>query len=318
VRALPGIEAAGATSYEPFGGGFFAMYAYGEGHPRLGPNGDPVIRVRHVSPDYFRSLGVGMLAGREFADSDQAGAAPVVIVNQKAVDLYWPGQNGLGKHIASSGDNIQREVVGIIPNLKQNALNRDVEPELYFPYMQVPWASMSLTLRTRVEAGATLAAVRRELDDLDRDQPITDVRTLEEQIVRSTARARFNAVLTAVFAGLGLLLAIVGIYAVMQYWVAQRTREIGIRLALGASRRSIGWLVLREGAWLALIGIAAGIAGALGCARLIARMLFAVAPRDPVTLIAVAAAFAGIATLASCVPAWKATRTDPMVALRTE
>jgi ABC-type antimicrobial peptide transport system permease subunit len=124
--------------------------------------------------------------------------------------------------------------------------------------------------------------------------------------------------LTAVFAGLGLLLAIVGIYAVMQYWVAQRTREIGIRLALGASRRSIGSLVLREGAWLALMGIAAGIAGALGCARLIARMLFAVAPRDPVTLIAVAAAFAGIATLASCVPAWKATRTDPMVALRTE
>jgi putative ABC transport system permease protein len=318
VRTLPGIEAAGATSYEPFGGGIYGIYAFGEGHPRLGARGDPVIRVRHVSPDYFRSLGVGLLAGREFAASDTKNSAPVILINQKAVDLYWPGENGLGKHIASSGDSIQREVVGIIPNLKQNALNRDVEPELYFPYTQVPWSWMTLTLRTPVDAGAALAAVRRELDRFDRDQPITDVRTLDDQIFRSTARARFNAALTAVFAGLGLLLATVGIYAVMQYWVVQRTREIGIRMALGASRRTIGALVLRQGALLALMGIAAGIAGAIGSARLLATMLFSVAPRDPLTLLAVAAAFAGIAILASCLPAWKATRTDPMVALRME
>jgi putative ABC transport system permease protein len=256
--------------------------------------------------------------GRAFTAGDDAGRPRVVMVNETAVRRFWPRENPIGKHILVGRAATPSEVVGVMGDVRNVGVAVDVQPEIYLPFAQLPWPSMHLVVRTAGDPRAFVAAVRRRVLALDRDQPMTAIHTMDEVLETAAAQPRFTTSLLGALSGTALLLAIVGIYGVISYSVSERTQEMGIRIALGAERADILRLVLRQGLMVALGGIAIGLAASLALTRLLGSMLYQVSATDPMTFVGGSVLFALVALVASYIPARRATRVDPMVALRYE
>ena len=274
-----------------------------------------------VSDDYFRSLGLRLVRGRVFTERDAANAPPVAIISESMARRYFAGQDPIGKRMKQSAPNLKNpwmEIVGVVADTKYQGLDSEGGAAYYKPYAQSFNLRAYLVARSNTPGSGLASALRREIHAADPDVVVTQVSTMEQAIFESVARPRFRTVLIGVFAGLALLLAAMGIYGVIAYSVAQRTQEIGVRMALGARRTDVLSLVVRQGAALALIGIGIGLVGALAVTRSLSSLLFAVSATDPFTFIVVPAVLAAVALLASFLPALRATRIDPLIALRYE
>jgi putative ABC transport system permease protein len=321
VERLPGVQSAGFTFRGPMRGGWGSVYETPEG-----PGSEPDFRGREadfepVSLRYFETLGIPILKGRAFTPADKEGAPPVAIVNQVLARKLFPNGDTVGHRIRRSGARDWETIAGVVGEVHLQSQTEKVHPQVFFPAAQTslyPVHVADFAIRT---AGAPLAIVRdvqRQVWAIDKDQPVTRVETLEEVVSASVAQRRFQAALLLLFASVALALAVVGVYGVISYAVAQRTPEIGLRLALGAQRHNILGLTMARALGPILAGLAAGLAGALAASRLLISLLFEVKPSDPATF-ALVAAMLGVVALGAClIPARRATRVDPMVALRYE
>ena len=265
-------------------------------------------------------MGIRLLRGRAFTWADKQGSLPVAIINEAAAMQYWPNEDAMGKQVKLEDGSapVWRQVVGLVGNVRQDSLVKAGRPEVYAPLLQVPVPYMVLAIRTRVNPAAFTAAVRHAVMAVDKDQPLFQIKTMEQVVGDSVAGRRFQMSLLAIFATIALGLAAIGIYGLMSYTVSQRTHEIGIRMALGAERGDILHLVVRRGIMLAIVGVALGTGGAFLLTRLLSGMLYGVGVNDPTTLLSVATLLTGVAALASYIPARRATRVDAMIALRYE
>jgi putative ABC transport system permease protein len=316
AAALPGVQSASATSYVPLSGAFRFVFFCPEGRVCEGIGKDPVIAQRQITPGYFETTRTPLRRGRAFTAADTAQSRPVVIVNETTARRYWPGADPIGKHLMNSRDRVQREVVGVAADVKFRSLDAPNIEEMYLPLAQSPWPSMTVLVRSPADAGPIVAAVRQELARLDPDIAVSGVQSLDEIVSGSVAQPQLVERVVAVFAVLALVLASIGIYGVMSYSVAERTREFAVRMALGAGPREILRLVLGEGLGLTLAGMAVGLATSLAVTRLMASLLFGVSATDPVTFGIALVVLAATALLASFVPARRGMRLSPVRALR--
>jgi putative ABC transport system permease protein len=319
VRGLPGVQAATVASALPLGaGGFYLGRSFlAEGRPEPPAGIDVAASWNVIGPQYFRTLGMPLRAGREFDERDLASSTPVMIVNQRFVDLMFPGENPLGRRVRSWRDeNLYREIVGVVDNVRYFAATDTLRGLVYVPHTQNTWSVMNLLVRTSREPRALVPAIRSTVARLDADLAAADIQTMEEAHHASLATPRFTALLVGVFAVLALLLAAVGVYGVLAFAVAQRTREIGVRVALGAHRAHVLRLIAADSARLIVPGIMIGLAGAWLATRLLRNLLFEIKPGDPVTLGVVVVVLAATAILAAALPARRAARVDPMTVLR--
>jgi putative ABC transport system permease protein len=323
IRALPGVESASTILPLPLSGSNMVTSFDVEEHPL--PEGQrPGAPVRVIATDYFKTMGIPVRGGRVFDERDRFESAPVVIVNERFANKYFPGQNVVGKRIKpgfsadDSGDKM-REIVGVVGNVKHLSLKNEDSPEMYLPQTQIPFSILSIVVRTSVSNPTALTnSLRKELAAMDATIPLTSVRVFDEYISRSLARPRFNTLLLSIFAGTALLLTAIGIYGVMAYSVAQRTSEIGIRIALGAGKSSIFRLVVGQAMMLVAISLVLGLVGAFAATRLLNSLLFGVGASDPATFVAIVLLVSVVAFLAAWLPARRATRVDPIIALRAE
>jgi putative ABC transport system permease protein len=320
VVALPGVESAAVVNYLPLGGSNSSDAFLIEGVAEPPPGQEFEGRYRVCTPDYFQTMGIAIRKGRRFTDQDKAGTQPVIIVNETLAQRFWPNQEAAGKRMRFYGPldkNPWMQVVGVVQDVKHE-LNLPVTPDYYLPHAQDPWTAMVLVAKTKVEPMALAGPIRQEVWSIDKGQPVFDVRTMIEVRAISVALYSASSVSLGIFGGVALLLAAVGIYGVMAYAVSQRTHEIGIRMALGARGRDVLQLVVKNGMTLALIGIVVGIGGAWGLTRFLASLLVGVSPTDALTLSAVSLCLLLVALLACYIPARRATKVDPLVALRYE
>ncbi|HLL77414.1 MAG TPA: ABC transporter permease [Pyrinomonadaceae bacterium] len=321
MRALPGVRAAGAVSVLPMSGqnqsGSFSI----EGRP-VAPNESMPHGDRWAAThDYFNAMGIPLLRGRYFSERDAEDAPGVAIVDETMARKYWPNEDPVGKRISFEGGAANpkwREIVGVVGHVKHRGLEGESRTQYYVPHPQNPNSSMFLVAQAGGDPAALAAPVREAVRSLDRDLPVYRVTTMERLVADSLAQRRFSMLLFGVFAGVALLLAIVGLYGVLSYTVAQRTHEIGIRMALGARASDVLRLVVGQGLWLTLLGVALGLAGALALTRLMAGLLYGVSAFDPATFAVVALLLTAVALLACLIPARRATRVDPTTALRAE
>jgi putative ABC transport system permease protein len=322
VRNLPGVVEAGATTNIPFGSnwstGSFTVEGYQPPEGQPSPWGD----LRLVTPGFFEAMKVSLVKGRYFTDADREGSVPVVIVDREQVRRYWPDTDPIGKRV-TFGDPDEGEVewitvVGVVDHTAHEGLDAERRVQLYFPYAMNPRPQMTLAIRTAADPAAIVNQVRDAVRSVDPDQPISQVFALEALMDRALGQRRLLMYLLLTFALLALVLSAVGIYGVMSFDVTRRSQEMGLRMALGAARGSVLALVLRQGLMLALLGILLGLTGAFALTRVIEAQLFDVAPRDPATFVLVAAVLAVVAAAATLIPALRATRVDPVEALRYE
>ena len=323
VTAVPGVEAAGVSSLLPLGGRDIFNTFNIAGRPAFGPGQQQGARSYMVSPDYFRAMSIPLRRGRAFSASDTRGAQPVIIVNEAFARKYFPEGNALGESLILDDANNQplppREIVGVVGSVRYEGLNDKEQPEYYVPFAQSPDTSGEIVVRSSAGDAASLAStVRAALKEVDANLLIWETRTMDELVSRSVAPQRFNVMLLGLFAALALVLASVGIYGVMSYTVAQRTHEIGIRMALGAQAADVLRLVVRQGMLLALAGVGIGLAAAFALTRVMSSLLFGVSATDATTFVTVPALIVTVAFLACFIPALRATRVDPMMALRYE
>ena len=326
LRAIPGVESVTTTWPLPLSGSNNTSSFDIEERPA--PEGQqPDSPHRIVGHDYFKTMGIPVLQGRGFEATDQFRSLPVVIVNEEFVHKFFPGQRiekVLGKHIKPSwgvGDEkaLMRTIVGVVGNVKHRTLRMEFTPEIYLSTSQIPMDSVSIVARTSISNPAAItSAVRRELAAVDRNIPLVRVRIFDEYLSRALARPRFNAMLLSIFAGTALLLTAIGIYGVMAYSVSQRTSEIGIRIALGAGKTSIFRLVVGQAMAIVAISLVVGVAGAFAATRLLNSLLFGVGASDPITFAGIVLLVSAVGFIAAWVPARRATRVDPIVALRAE
>jgi putative ABC transport system permease protein len=321
ARALPGAQAVGVISRLPVTGGYGGTSIAIEGRAEmtdLAPQARPRIFPRTVTPDYFQAMGIPLINGRFMTSKDDSNAPLVTLINQTAAQRYWPGQNPLGQRVQIGGGNPWKEVIGVVGDVKhRGGLDQDILPEVYFVWAQYPESGGTLVVRGH-DAASLAPALRDQVQQLDKDLPLSNLRLLEDVVEASIAEQRSYALLLAIFAGIALTLAAIGIYGVMAYGVSQRTHELGVRLALGAQTRDVLLLVLRRGLRLTLLGAALGLAAAWVGTRLMKKMLFEVSPTDPLTLVFVTIFLVGVALLACYIPARRATKVDPLTALRHE
>jgi predicted permease len=319
IALIPGVECAGGGDSAPMLSNDAGPVSI-EGHEAR--PGERVIQAERpkVTPDYFRAMGIRLLRGRVFTWADDENSPSVAIINEAAARQYWPSADPMRKRVRleDGGPPVLRQVIGVVGNVRQDGLVEAARPEVYAPLLQSPVPYMVLTVRTRVEPAALSGAIRHAVMAVDKDQPLFHIQTMQQVVSDSVAGRRFQMVLLALFASVALMLAGVGIYGLMSYSVSQRTHEIGIRMALGAKREGVLRLVLRQALLLAATGVALGIGGALILTRFLSSLLFGVSSKDPLTFVAVSLLLAGVATSASFIPAWRAARVDPMVALRHE
>jgi putative ABC transport system permease protein len=327
VRSLPGVESAAVIDNIPLTGGSHQPIAI-EGRPVVPMSEQPEVDVRLVSAGYMRAMHIPTLRGRGLSDTDVAGRPAVVLVSESMARQFWPGEDPVGKRLTLTFyPEAIREVVGVVGDVKLDSLD-EMRPSatLYFPLDQVSvpaaggWRSfpMTLVVRSRSGSGELASSVSNAVHEVDRDIPLVDISTMDELVENSLSQQRFNMLLLGAFAALALLLAAVGIYSVLSYSVKRSVREIGIRLALGAPVGEVLRMVVFEAMKPTLLGVAIGTAGALALGRVLSSLIFGVRPTDPVTFVAVAALLAAVALVASIVPAYRATKVDPMVALRYE
>ncbi|HEU0178331.1 MAG TPA: ABC transporter permease [Blastocatellia bacterium] len=322
VKALPGVEAASAIVPQPLSGDTMIIGFDIEG--RNFPKGErPVSHFRSISLGYFSVMKTPLLAGRAFTERDDAHSAGVVIVNETFAKRYFPNESSIGKHvkpgIALEGEPVWREIVGVVKDVKhRQSLGRDYEPEYYLPHAQMPINSMNLIVRTTNDPRSLARSLQREVQSLDRDIPVYRIKTLEQYLGVAVAQPKFNALLLSLFAGLALLLTAIGLYGVMAYSVIQRAQEIGIRVALGAQTGDVLRMVLRHGLKLTALGLSIGLAAAYALTRYMRSQLFGVKAADPLTFAGVALLLVAVALMACWIPARRATKVDPLVALRSE
>jgi putative ABC transport system permease protein len=317
IEALPGVQSAALTSSAPLSHylNFRAGFAI-EGQPNPAPNNQPVVGLRFISPNYFRTMNIPLVVGRSFTAADTTTALHVAIVNEAFVRRHLASLAPLGQKLRR-GETTD-EIVGVVGDFKYEGLQTDAEPEIYIPHAQNGFGGMTLVVRTRVSPESLTAAVQRAIWQVETNAVISRVMTMQELLSELTARARFILLLLSVFALVALLLTGVGIYGVLAYTVAQNTREIGIRMALGAGQRDVFKLVIRHGMLLALLGAAAGLAAAIALTRLMKALLFSVAPTDPLTFTGVLLLLALVTLLACWIPARRATKVDPLIAIKYE
>jgi putative ABC transport system permease protein len=318
--AIPGVQSAAMGLTVPFRGAI-NRGVWITGQPTPPPGFNQSVDFQIVSSGYFQALGVPVVEGRAFTEHDDAGAPLVAVVSRTMARKYWPGENAVGKQVQVGGPNSKpREIVGIVGDVRQRDPERAPEPLMYIPYLQdtEPWNWAMFALRTDLEPAALTTAVREAVFAIDPEQPVARIRTMDEIAGTLGAERRFNTLLLALFSGVALVLAAIGTYGVMAYSVTRRTREIGVRMALGARPGDVLRMVLGQGAGLVAAAIALGLAGAIAASRLIASQLFDTAANDPVTLAAGAATLCAFALLACYVPARRAMKVEPLDALRVE
>ena len=320
VGALPGASSVAAVSGLPLRSGWGRSLTV-EGRPLLSVGQAPSINHSVVTPNYFRTMGIPLIEGRDFTDADAAGAMRVTIVDERLAREYWPGTSALGKRIRfgpPESNEPWHTIVGVAGAVRHERLDRETRQSIYVPYLQIPVRGMTVTVLTTGNPLGLAGAVRQQVLALDKDQPVTNVMTMDEVISRSVWLQRFYAMLFGIFAAVALILAAVGIYGVMSYAITQRTHEIGIRMALGAGRGNVLKLALGQGMRLALTGVALGLGAAYGLTRLMSGLLFNVSATDLGTFASLALLLIGVTLLACYIPARRATKVDPLVALRYE
>jgi putative ABC transport system permease protein len=318
VAALPGVKAAGLTSMLPLDSNWTNSFMIEGRNLTPAPHG----HMASANPQYFSAMRIPLLRGRTFTDADTAAAPLVAVIDDALVRAYWPNEDPLGKRFrlaAGDGKVVWRQIVGIVASVKHvDPLAHETKGQAYFPDQQMPQPRMSLAVRASGDPTALVGAIRSQVLQIDPEQPIAEVKTMERALNEFVAQPRFNMLLLAVFAALALVLAAVGIYGVMAYSVAQRTHEIGLRMALGARREDVLRLVLMQAVRLAGFGLIIGLIGAFIATRVLATLLYGVKSTDPATFVVISLLLGGIAVMASYLPARRATKVDPMVALRYE
>jgi putative ABC transport system permease protein len=324
LRNLPGAQSASAVMGLPLSGLDFIISFEVGGRPPLPASQHPAMQVRVATPDYFDAVGIPLKRGRGFTADDRENTPRVVLITEAAARQFFPGEDPLGKTIKlgwGRGPGKPRaggEVVGVVGDVKDAGLNEDDPPQIYLPLRQWPVSFMAVVVKTAVAPASITDAVRAQVAAVDPNLPVSNVSTLEAIVAKSISQQRFYMTLLTIFAAVALVLAAIGIFGVLSYAVSQRTREIGIRMALGAQERSVISLIVRQAMLLVTGGVAAGTVAALLLSETMAKMLFNVTARDPVTFVSVAGVLAAVALLASYLPARRATRVDPIVALRAE
>jgi predicted permease len=321
LRAIPGVQHAAVAANPPFLLGWQTGFLP-EGMPEPAPGQFPSIEMAVIHGDYFAALKTPLLRGRNFTPQDTKSAPPVVIIDQVTAEKYFPGEDPVGKRVrmqTGPEGETWREIVGVVPRLKVYGFDAQVSlPQGYLPQLQVPNTGLTILLRTAAPAHTFERTLRQIVASLDPAQPVFDLKPMHERVAETWAAPRLMAFLLGAFAVLALSLAIVGIYGVMAYNGLRRTREIGVRLALGARRRQIVTMMLGQGARLLGIGLLVGFAGAIGLSRAMRSVLFEVNATDPATYITVSLLLAGAAIVACWIPARRAARVDPMITLRSE
>jgi predicted permease len=320
ISTIPGVRAAGASSDVPWTGwnenaGFLV-----EGHPPS-PNDETHAQYHAATPDYFRAMGIPFLAGRTFAETDDLKAPYVIVVNQSMALRYWPGENAVGKRISFSDHPKEKDwftVIGIVADVKAAPAAKSAEPAFWWAQSQQGFNTMLIAVRTDRDPAQTIGAIRNELGRMDRQMPLSDIRTMEQIAGASRSGPRLVLWMTGIFAALALALAAIGTYGVIAYSAAQRTHEFGLRVALGARNRDLLGLVLIQGLRLAAIGVFAGLALSWALGRLLQGLLYGVNVHDPITFLTAAAVALLAAVIASFIPASRATQVDPMISLRAD
>jgi putative ABC transport system permease protein len=322
LQSLPGVNAAGATSALPLTGSAGGVRFFIEGRPKPPPGQDMLTRVLITDANYFRTMQIPLRYGRLYTEQEATEARGLVLINEALARRYFPNEDPIGKQVAIQSRPPNRnppvEIIGIVGDVKLDTLDEAAEPTVYWPHSELALPGMTLVIRTSGDPLNVVAAAREAIHSLDPEQPITDISAMESWLAKSMGRARFNTALLTVFAVVALILASVGIYGVMAYAVAQRTQEIGIRMALGAQARDVLMVVIKDGMTLALIGIVIGLLVAFALTRWMETLLFGVRPTDPLTFTVIAAVLALVALVACWIPARQATKVEPMVALRSE
>ena len=318
VSTLPGVAATGVARILPIVHDLPTGF-YFEGRSRENDNELPQTNYSAVSPGYFKAMGIPLIAGRAFTETDAQDAPRVAIISQTLAQRYFPNSDAIGKRInVNTGPESYREIVGIVGDVKQNGLTRETKPHTYEPFAQAPNQFMTLIVRSTSDPASLVPAIRSQVLALDSELPLQRVTTLDRMIANSIRQQRFTSLVLSVFAAVALLLAAAGLYGVISYSVAQRTHELGIRVALGAQVKDVMRLVLRQGMTFVMAGEVIGIIGAFALTRLLGGLLFGVTPTDAATFIAVTAGLTFVALLACYIPARRATKVDPLVALRYE
>ncbi|HEX3249954.1 MAG TPA: ABC transporter permease, partial [Pyrinomonadaceae bacterium] len=324
LKALPGVESAAFVAPMPFSGAEIGGDFKFEGHPIPEPGQEPSANVRNVTSDYFQTIKIPLLQGRFFNEQDQRNAPGVAIVNETFAKRYLANQNPIGQRIKdlgvnqNEGDPKQYEIVGVVADVHHNSLTRSATPELYLPHQQNSWAWGNFLVRTTHDPAGLTRSFEDAIRSMDKTIPVTRVRPLTDAISDTISQPRFYALLFGLFGATGLLLTVTGIYSVISYTVSHHTREIGIRMALGAQGRDVLKLIVGKGMLLTLIGIGLGLLGAVGITRVMQALLFGISATDWVTFAAVSILLALVGLLAAAVPARRATKVDPLIALRYE
>jgi putative ABC transport system permease protein len=322
VEALPGVRSASAIIPLPLSGDMFRISFEIEGRP-VEKGNQPSADFFSINDQYFKTLGVSMLRGRDFNDRDTAKSQPVIIVNQAFAKKYFPDEDPVGKRIkpgisVADEEEPMREIVGVVNDVRNRNLSSELRVGYFVPATQIPFNQMTMLVRTNSDPRGLISAIRSEVQGMDPEVPVFNVKTMDEYIAATVAAPRFNTTLLGIFAAVALVLTIVGLYGVMSYSVARRTNEIGIRMALGAQTRDVLRLIVSQGFKLVLLGLAIGLVGAFALMRVISSLLFGVTTKDPLTFVAVALVLAGVALLACYIPARRAARVDPLKALHYE
>ena len=320
IRAVPGVVSVGTTTKTPLTGGGSTQPFSIEGRPTAAIAEQPMAQTRYISPDYFRAIGIPLRQGRIFNDQDRDNSVPVVIISEAMARRFWPGENPIGRRLTPSFHLQQgaREIVGVVGDVKTSGLDADASAMMYLPYKQAPQPFMSFVVRTASNPESLIQPVSKAIYSIDKDQALTNVQTMEQVLTKSFSDRRFNMTLLLTFAAVALLLATVGVYGVMNYTVTLRRRELGIRMALGAKRMDVLRLVLGQGLTLTLIGVGAGLISAYALTRLMASLLYGVSATDYLTFGSVSAVLIAVGLAASYVPARRATKVNPTIALRAE
>src|SRR5262245_4031383 len=320
MKSLPGVESVGAVSFLPFAGPHAGTGVVIEGRPKLPPGQGLITGVIVTDVNYFHAMQIPLKRGRLFTDQEATEMRHVVIINEAFARANFPNEDPLGKRVVidMKDDNKPCEIIGVVGDSKHMNLDAEVKPMSYWPHPELVYSGMTFVIRTRGDAAAVTSAARNIIRALDPEQPVADARTMESLIGTSVARARFNTLLLTIFALVALLLAGVGIYGVMAYSVAQRTHEIGVRMALGARAGDVLSLVVRRGMMLATCGVAIGVVASFALTRLMTTLLFNVSATDPLTFVGIPLLLAFVAMMACLIPARRAAKVDPMVALRYE
>ena len=323
LESTPGVQSVSTIFPLPLSGDRFSISFEIEGRP-MAPKDQPSADFFTTGVGYFKTMGIPITKGRDFDDRDKHGSTPVIMITETFARQYFPNEDPIGKRIHpgistyDNEDSVMREIVGVVGDVRNRNLNTEPKPAYYVPQTQIPFSQMVTVVKTAGEPRSLISTATKEVAAMDRDIPLFGVKSMEEYLSASVAAPRFSTTLLSIFAGVALVLTIVGLYGVMSYSVAQRTNEIGIRMALGAQSRDVLVMIVKQGSVLILLGLAIGLVGAFALTRVISSLLFGVTAKDPFTFVAVSVLLAIVALLACYIPALRATKVDPMDALRCE